>query len=135
MASLDPAKVSHLRKCIDACQEDLLLAAIPQETARSLQGVLGVLDWRVHGAISRLVKQNALSELSLFPSRRLLGKASLVLFRGSETSVSKLGDALKKLGAARICVAESSFSPSLWSKLEAQLKRAEISWTKLEELA
>lgn len=137
MASLDPGKVSHLRRCLEACNESYLLAAVDhvEENAKALKGSLGVIDWRLHGAISRLTKE-PFDSFTLMPHNRLLGKASLLLFRADQSKcISELPQVLKKINAERICVAESTMSPSLFSSIEQQLKKANVTWSKLEELA
>lgn len=141
MAKLDEAALDKLRTAVQRCDKPWILAAYYQDKGKplpaSLEGTIGFLDWRLHGQVSRLIKRNLIERgsLTLVPSRRQLGKASLLVYfvsdkdEGSEDVTA----ALKKLNAKELCLAEDTWPAPLAAKVKKSLAKAGIAWNTLVE--
>lgn len=132
MASLDSKQVSDLRSRIEACSEPYLLAYLePQSSpAKTMEGTLGVIDWCLHGTISKLLKQEDLGDFTLVPQNRLLGKASLLLLSGD--APKNLPKILKQLNIQRLCIAAGTIPEGALPKLQQQLVKAGVGYSTLE---
>lgn len=140
MAKLDESCIENLRTAIHRCNKPWILAAYCIDSEKSspalLEGTIGFFDWRLHGQISRLVKRNQMQpgSLTLVPSQRHLGKASLLVYAaGKQDDVEKIASALKKLNATQLCVAEETLPNGLMAKLKKSLAKAGIEWSPLLE--
>jgi hypothetical protein len=138
MPSLEPEKVSHLKTCLSVCKDPILLAGISdcEQPSKALRGAIGVIDWRLHGTVSKLLIRNAIDAFTLVPHNRLLADASLLLMRtDGKLNLDSLFKTLKRMQINRICIAESTFSDQIFNGIQQQLKKADVTWTKLEDLA
>lgn len=141
MAKLDDSMLEKLRAAVQRCEKPWILAAYQQDKgqslAASLEGTIGFLDWRLHGQVSRLLKRKLMARgsLTLVPSRRHLGNASLLVYfaEGKEEDSDDVLSALKKLNAKDICLAEDTFPAALATKLKKSFSKAGIRWDTLGE--
>lgn len=141
MAKLDEASLTRLKSALDRCEQPWILAAYCPQSSRplsaSLEGTLGYLDWRLHGQLSMLIKQVRIpmGRLALIPSRRQLGKASLIVYHAGESShAQEVIQALKKLNASQIALAEDTWPAAIAGQLKKQLTKAGIEWSSLGEV-
>jgi hypothetical protein len=140
MALLEESKYIEVLKNLDDCQSPWLLAAYQESSnpARSLQGILGVIDWRLHGLLSDLIKKQRLEmdELAIIPGQARLGKASLLVhYCGLDLHKSeKIVDSLKKLHCQEICLVETSFPADFLRKLKQNLSKAGIKCLSLDPI-
>lgn len=140
MAILGTSAVQELRTRLNGCSAPWLLAGYQlsagEPPAKSLQGTLGFLDWRLHGRLARLVREARLppGEIAMLSNRGRLGQATLLVahLKGDKSDLTSIETALKGLQAQDICVAASSFPEDFVSKLEAVFTKAGIRWTTLE---
>ena len=141
MAKLDECTLEKLRTAVQRCEKPWILAAYQREEgqtlAASLEGTIGFLDWRLHGQVSRLLKRQLMRRgtLTPVPSRRHLGKASLLVYfaEGREDDSDDVLGALKKLHAKELCLAEDTFPAALATKLKKSFSKAGIRWDALGE--
>ena len=138
MAKLDETALDKLRSAIQHCDKQWILAACrvgdDAGSRAPLEGTIGFLDWRLHGQVSRLLKRGRLpaGELTLVPSQRHLGRASLLVYAAeSDDDDADIAPALKKLRADDICVAIDTLPPTLATKWKKSFAKAGIQWRAL----
>ena len=104
-----------------------------------MQGILGYLDWRLHGKISQAFRQDILpvGGLSFFANRGKLGKANLLVYHWEEEAqaLKTIQASLESLQAKEICVATSSFPEDFLPSLQKSIEKMGIEWIKLENNA
>ena len=136
MANLSGESLASLKRSVDDCKNQWLLACMSDEKKNSpITGHVGFFDWRLHGQLSRLIRRDTLhtGELCLVSGPKRLGAASLLLFvHGKNTKSSELVAQLRKLGINSLSVEESSFPEDFFARLKQNLDKEGISWTKLE---
>lgn len=101
--------------------------------AERVGGMAGILDWLVHGQVSRLLKREALGaeEFCLVPGPQ--GRPNVLLYQyGGSPDAKLLSSKMKGLGVQNICLAETTFPKDFLAKLKQNLGREGISCTKLE---
>lgn len=141
MARLDANALDKLRAAVQRCEKPWILAAYHQEKGKpvptSLEGTLGFLDWRLHGQVSRLIKREHVvrGSLTLVPSRRQLGRASLLVYfvPDKDEGDADVVAALKKLNAKELVLAEDTWPAPLAAKVKKSLAKAGIAWEALVE--
>ena len=129
---------------LEAEQKKSLLAEIEQDRtawmlfgidagvsspAESLEGVPGLLDWMVHGQVSRLVAQGRLNagEFCLIAGDPARGRPNLLAYRYHSTAELKpLVDRLRKLQVKEISLADATFPEDFSHKLKQTLKKEGI---------
>lgn len=138
MAILDSSQLSALRTRCNECSSPWLLACLQKRSplATSMQGVLGYIDWRLHGKVSQALKKNILKEgeQSLFVNTGKIGQASLLLhhWQDPKTALQLISASLQKLNAKEICVAESTFPADFLPQLKKKLAELNLQWNSLE---
>src|SRR5262249_5175071 len=137
MVSLEPKERARLRDCLDACSAPLLLVAADDKNSpeSNFHGTLGLIDWRVHGHVSQLLARGALADFNLIPNLGALGKAALLVMKQNAKLGQKLPQVLAKLQVGEVCVAESTFLEKDLQALHDTLRKAQVSWNRLESLA
>jgi hypothetical protein len=104
--------------------------------AASMQGVLGYIDWRLHGKISQALKKDILQagEQSLFVNTGKIGKATLILhhWQDEKTALKEISASLQKLNAKEVCVAESTFPENFLPVLKNKFLELNLQWSSLE---
>lgn len=134
MASFDEAQYLEILSELDSCTQPWILAAYTEKEhpALSLEGVLGVMDWRLHGLLSNLIKRSTFTngEVAMIPASKKLGAASLLVFHcgKSQANSAKVVDCLKKLKAKQVSIAATSFPTDFLKNLEQTLNKAGIEW-------
>ncbi len=136
MASLSKDSLASLKRSVDDCKSQWLLACLSDERKNStILGPVGFFDWRLHGQLSKLVRRDSFhtGELCLISGPKRLGTASLLLFiHGKNTKSSELVARLKKLGIDSLSIEETSFPEDFFARLKQNLDKEGISWTKLD---
>jgi hypothetical protein len=94
-----------------------------------LLGMTGLIDWHLHGQVSRLIAENQLSpgEFCLVP-----GAGKNFLFCQLKEKSAPLVQRLRAMHAEEIAVASSTFPEDFLADLKENLKKAGIRWSKLE---
>lgn len=137
MAIFDETQYLEAIKLIDQCSSPWLLIGYQktESVAESMQGFLGIVDWRLHGQVSALVKDNKIqpNELAMVPSNTQLGKASLLLFYVSQKNPKNLLEHLLKLKVSDLCIVQNSFPEDFFEVLQQNLSKAGIKWNTLEK--
>ena len=110
--------------------------SIPEENkASALDGITGLVDWAVHGQVSRLLllKRLSTNECCLLPGDVALGRPSFLFFPvDAPSGPQKFAEKIFKLGIKEIVIAESTFPGDFLAKLKQTLKKEGVSSTKLE---
>lgn len=100
---------------------------------KTISGVLGFIDWRLHGRLARLLQRNLIrsGEAILFPNENRLNQASLLVFpeNGKPVQEKKVVNCLSGLGVQEICLIESTFNPEKFTALKKSLTNHQIQWT------
>lgn len=98
-----------------------------------LGGMAGLIDWYVHGQVSRLVsKENSDSDFFLIPSTSKEKPSFFFYHYSGSPELKKLSEKIKHLQISNIAVALSTFPEDFSKKLKQNLERDGIQWTKLE---
>ena len=137
MAIFNEAQYVDVIKTIDQCASPWLLIGYQktESIAESMQGFLGIVDWRLHGQVSSLIKDDKIkpNELAMVPSNAQLGKASLLLFYVSQKNPKNLLEHLLKLKVNDVCIVQNSFPEDFLENLQQNLSKAGIKWNMLEK--
>lgn len=135
MARLDPVQTEILRKAIDSCTSDWIIAGAEWNEASALRGPVGYFDWRLHGQVSRLLARGELmpGRLCVVAGPMKLGKSKLLLVPPDHgMTPSQLSQRLKLLGAHTVTLEESGFSKDFLAKLKDNLSKEQIEWSTLD---
>ncbi len=138
MAILESIKARSYKQSLDACEEPWLLAVAHEGNAAQAEvpsGLLGVIDWRLHGKLSKLLSQGEITEnhCGIFNSPNKLGRASLLLYCSSKKiTLAPLLKSIEQLQVKSICLAEDTFPEDFSEKLKDNLDKAGIRWAILE---
>lgn len=102
--------------------------------AERLNGMAGLIDWHLHGQVSKLLADERLSseEFCLLPGPAANSTSFLLYQFGENPSASAFLNRLKQLNIPEICLAESTFPEDFLAKLKQTLKKEGIRCTKLE---
>lgn len=138
LARVDPEKKSAWKDALLSVRAPWVLCGLPWSRygkATSLEGMVGLVDWMVHGQVSRLVLEEQLSEgeCCLVPGAPERGLPSFLIFAfGEQPAPQKLAEKTRKLGIKDLALAESTFPEDFLSKLKQTLKKEDIRFTTLE---
>ncbi len=138
MATLETLTARTYKQNLDSCEEPWLLAvAHPGNSSESdvARGLLGIIDWRLHGKVSKLLREQSIAEgnCAIFSSPNKLGRATLLLYRSAgKISFTALIKNLEQLQVKELCLAEDTFPEDFSSKLKDNLDNAGIRWATLE---
>jgi len=135
MATLNNAPLIELKAALSRRPEEWILAA-HHANIPPIEGIIGFLDWRLHGIISKLFNKKILHEdtITLIPSKTKLGGASLLLYVFGESSLAttNLMKNMKNLQIQSLYLFEQTFPQDFLPKLKQTLDKAGISWTTFE---
>jgi hypothetical protein len=122
MAQLDPAQKKLLRRALATTQAPWVVCSLDAPQS-SVDGVVGLIDWMLHGQVSRLVKSGALEagKACVLPGDPLCKRPSFLISPSGGT-VATLLDKLR----------ETTFPPDFRSKVKQALKKEGIRCTTLE---
>jgi len=98
-----------------------------------VSGVAGLIDWRLHGQVSKLLARGALApeEFCLVPTGA--GAQNFLLYHyGPSPDAKAFAAHAKKLKTDRLAIAGSTFPKDFLLKLEQHLKKEGISFSHLE---
>jgi hypothetical protein len=132
MAQLDPAQKKLLRRALTTTQAPWVVCGLDAPQS-SVDGVVGLIDWMLHGQVSRLVKSGALEagKACVLPGDPLCKRPSFLISPSGGT-VATLLDKLRKLAVTDVALAETTFPPDFRSKVKQALKKEGIRCTTLE---
>ena len=130
MAQFEPARKKALRSALATTQAPWVVCGF--ETT-AVDGVVGLVDWMLHGQVSRLVKRGALEagKACVLPGDPLRKRPSFLLAPSGVTAASLL-EKLRKLGVSEVALAETTFPPDFRAKVKQTLKKEGIRCTTLE---
>ena len=109
------------------------LDASVEHLSDRMSGMTGLIDWRVHGQVSRLLARGALpvDEFCLVPLPS--GRQNFLVYHFKENPEPKAFlEGLRKLGIRQLSLAESTFPKDFLPKLKQNLDREGIRFSKLE---
>jgi hypothetical protein len=98
-----------------------------------LNGMAGLIDWHLHGQVSKLLAERALQpeEFCLVPTGT--GAQNFLLYHyGSAPDAKAFALRAKKLGIQQLALAASTFPKDFLAKLEQNLKKEGIPFSHLE---
>ena len=129
MAELDSQKKKLWMKALSSTTVPWVVCGFKD----SLDGMPGLIDWLVHGQVSRLVKQGKLAaqEACVLPGDPARQRPSFLLFPVS-AGAPALFEKLRKLAVSDLALAESSFPEDFLAKVKQNLKKEGIRCTTLE---
>lgn len=136
MASLDPARKKTLKAALLAETAPWILCALTcheKGIYESLDGLIGLIDWTLHGQVSRLLKESSVGrdDICLFPGDLTRKRPSFILAPSTTTAAIVL-ETLRDLGVKELAIAESTFPADFRAKLKQTLKKEGIRCTTLE---
>jgi hypothetical protein len=135
MAVLDAEKKKAWKNALRECPSPWIVFGLPSLGLPEdrLGGVAGLIDWLVHGQVSRLLSRGLLEpeEFCLFPGQGKHGNFLLYHY-GQEPDVKSFLGRLKKLRVQELSLAESTFSKDFSAKLKQNLQKDGIRCTRLE---
>jgi hypothetical protein len=138
MANLDTAKKREFKEALAAVKTPWVLFGIDgtlASLAERMEGAAGLLDWNLHGQVSKLLARENFSAdgFCVIPGDPSCDRPSFVAFQfGTHPDVKVAADRLKKLGIKDVAVAETSFPEDFCRKLKQTLMKEGSRWTKLE---
>jgi hypothetical protein len=102
--------------------------------AERLGGMAGLIDWHLHGQVSKLLASERLAaeDFCLLPGPAAKPTSFLLYQHGENPSTSAFVNRLRQLNISEICLAESTFPEDFLGKLKQTLKKEGIRCTKLE---
>lgn len=140
MARLDFSAKTQFLDRLQSSSSNWVLAGMGGATrasAERLEGEVGLLDWLVHGQVSRLVKAGVWreEEFCLVPGDPALGRPSVLVYQYGETlAVPKLMERLRKLGVKELALVDATFPEDISRKLKQTLSKEGIGCTELGPL-
>lgn len=131
MGRLATEQKARWKKALASCEAPWIICGVDPSLPRSerLLGMAGILDWHLHGQVSRLFVRGVFApgEFCLVP---WAGKN--FLFHHFKGTPAPLIQRLRSLRADNIAVAASTFPEDFLSDLKENLRKEGIRWTKLE---
>lgn len=138
MARLESSTKKEFAQAIAGSTVPLIafgLDAAVDSPAERMEGMAGLLDWTVHGQVSRLLAQGRFpaGEFCLVAGDPEKKRPSLLGYHyDAHPDVKKITERLKDLQVKEIGLAESTFPGDFLGKLKQTLKKEGIGCTKLE---
>lgn len=137
MAVLDPAEKKSWNEALRSAGSSWIACGIRSASTHSeqLAGMAGLIDWHLHGQVSRLLGQERLprGEIGLVPGG--VGRANFLLYHfggDAEADAKFFLSRLKLLQVKAVTLAETTFPGDFLSKLKQNLGKEGIGCTKLE---
>jgi hypothetical protein len=136
MAQLDPARKKALKHALMTAPAPWVLCGVTRGEGgveSALDGVVGLVDWILHGQVSRMIQSGLLSpgQACLLPGDPVRGRPSFLLAPQNSTTANLL-EKLRKLGVTEVVIAESTFPPDFRAKVKQAFKKEGIRCTPLE---
>ena len=136
MAALDPGKKKSWKAALRAVVAPWVVCGLTRHAApefASLDGMSGLIDWNVHGQVSRLLKQGKLpaKAVCVLPGDPACHRPSFLLFP-VDASLSALVETLRKLGVSDLALVESTFPEDFRAEVKQTFKKEGIRCTTLE---
>ncbi len=136
MASLEPAKKQLWKAAISSTKAPWVACGftIP-EISTAPDGILGLIDWLVHGQVSQLFIQGRLAagECCLLPGHSGSNRPGFLLVPvAAPSGVQLLAEKTRKLKINELALAETTFPEDFLAKVKQTFKKEGIRWTKLE---
>lgn len=98
-----------------------------------MNGMAGLIDWYIHGQVSRLISKNSMSgDFCLFPTETNEKPNFLLYHYTGSPDAKKVLEKLKSLNIKQVLMAKSTFPEDFYKKLKQNLDKDGIQWTKLE---
>jgi hypothetical protein len=136
VAYLEAAEKDSWKAALRAANAPWIAFGLNAQTlsrAERLGGMAGLIDWHLHGQVSRLLagERLAAEEFCFLPGPS--ATTSFLLYQhGENPSPASFLSRLKQLNIPEICLAESTFPEDFLAKLKQNLKKEGIRCTKLE---
>ncbi len=136
MASLDPVRKKEWKEALAKSEAPWILCGLShggEGAYAAVEGMTGLIDWAVHGQVSRLLKRGELGsrDSAILPGDPGRGRPSFLLFP-VESGAAALVKKIAQLKVTEIAVAESTFPEDFLAKLKQTLPKEGIRCTKLE---
>lgn len=136
MAQLDPVLKKTLKEALASTTTPWVLCGLSRTdggTPATLDGVVGLVDWMLHGQVSRLLQLGSLAtgQTCLLAGDPQRSRPSFLLAPPAATAASVL-EKLRKLGVKEVVLAETTFPPDFKAKVKQTLKKEGIRCTPLE---
>lgn len=137
MAYLDSAEKDSWKAALRSNGSPWIAFGLNGQTlsrAERLGGMAGLIDWHLHGQVSKLLAGERLNaeEFCLLPGPAAKSTSFLLYQHGENPSASAFVNRLRQLNISEICLAESTFPGDFLGKLKQTLKKEGIRCTKLE---
>lgn len=137
MASLDPGKKREWKSALAATEAPWVVCGLTHgaegNASATVEGMAGLIDWVVHGQVSRLLKRGALGlkDAAVFPGDPVRRRPSFLLFPVSEGAAT-LAKKLRSLNVQNLALAECTFPEDFVAKLKQTLTKEGVRCTTLE---
>ena len=138
MANLNPTQKAQLNEKLSQVTAPWVLFGVDasrSSLAERMDGLAGLIDWNVHGQVSRLLTKNLFPDdgFCVVPGDPSCARPSFIAFQyGANPDVKFAAERIRKLGIQELCVAETTFPEDFSRKLKQTLSKEGSSWTKLE---
>jgi hypothetical protein len=137
MARLDSPTKAEWKNALVQCRAKWVLFGIDsaKDLPERLSGMSGLIDWFLHGQVSRLISTLSLDveELCLLPGNPGLQRPNFILYQFSASpDLKKLLGQLAALQITELALSDSTFPEDFCGKLKQNLKKQGIRWNRLE---
>jgi len=137
MAYLEPAVKDSWKAALRSNGSSWIAFGLNAQTlsrAERLGGMAGLIDWHLHGQVSKLLADQRLAdeEFCLLPGPAASSTSFLLYQHGANPNTASFLSRLKQLNISEICLAETTFPEDFLAKLKQNLKKEGIRCTKLE---
>ena len=137
MARLDSPTKNQWKNALMQCQAPWILFGADSSNKLSdrLSGMSGLIDWFLHGQVSRLISTLAIDEeeLCLLPGNPDLKRANFLLYQYAKVpDLKKLLGQIAALQITELSICETTFPEDFCDKLKQNLKKQGIRWSRLE---
>lgn len=136
MAQLSAQVKSNWKKALADCRAPWILSGIDgsMPVSERLTGMAGLLDWKLHGQVSRLLVDDKFpaGEFCLIPGAGASRPSFLFWHYGQRPALSSLLEKFRSLQLKEVAIASSTFPEDFLAKLKENLKKEGIRWMELE---
>lgn len=139
MASLSPSDSAKRKQLLDQVGDALLLVGMNYKTVRNgekLASWLGLIDWRLHGLVSDMLRRKELApgSLCLFAGKNKAGSRSILVYPyEGKPSARAVMDCLGKMRRGSLTVIPETFPQDFWQVLEETFRKEGIQWSELQQ--
>lgn len=136
MASLEAAKKKSWKAALEATESPWIVCGLTyggEGPFSTVDGMTGLIDWMVHGQVSRLLKRGSLGpkDSAVLPGDPVRRRPSVLLFP-VEAGAAALAKKIHQLNVKDLALAESTFPEDFRAKLKQTLGKEGIRCTTLE---